>query len=82
LAILLLLSFKNSGPFVPILNHKRAAIARAKAAKNCHLSQKTDLIQAGRFFFLGIANRAHAWYNMTMEEDTVMRGIMEWRRLR
>jgi len=26
--------------------------------------QKTDLLVPGRFFFLGIANHAQAWYNM------------------
>ena len=28
----------------------------------------TDLILAGRFFYLGVANRAEAWYNMAMKE--------------
>jgi hypothetical protein len=60
---MLLLSFKKTGPFVLILNHKRAAIARAKAAKNCQSSRKTDLIQAGQFFCY-IANHAQEWYNM------------------
>ncbi len=44
--------------------------------------QKTDLLGSGRFSFWDVANCAQAWYNMIMEEDTVMRGIMEWRRLR
>jgi hypothetical protein len=36
-----------------ILNHKRAAITRAKTAKNRQSSQKTGLIQAGRVFPFG-----------------------------
>jgi hypothetical protein len=36
---------EEGGSFVPILNYKEAAIARAKAAKNCQSKRSTRLLR-------------------------------------